>query len=175
DPAGHPSAKIPRAVSPPSSDPGGSLPTGQVFNGTADFKVSSGGASAPARFIFASQTGEISGWSPAVPPSPTVAHVTATVSGASFTGLAIGNVGTANYLYAADFGHHRIAVFDGQYHPATLAGSFSDPNMPHSYAPFNVQNLGGKLYVTYAQIDHQSPSNESDHGAGFVDVFDTSG
>src|SRR5262249_27977517 len=71
--------------------------------------------------------------------------------------------------------HHLTAVVDGQYHPATLAGSFSDPNMPHSYAPFNIQNLGGKLYVTYAQIDHQSPSDESDHGSGFVDVFDTSG
>src|SRR5262249_60910452 len=103
DPAGHPSAKIPRAVSPPSPAPGGSLPTGQVFNGPADFKGSSGGASAPARFIFASQTGEISGWSPAVPPSPTVAHVTATVSGASFTGLALGNVATATYHSAHHF------------------------------------------------------------------------
>jgi hypothetical protein len=101
--------------------------------------------------------------------------VATSVPGASFTGLAIGKVGAANYLYAADFGHHNIAVFDGQFHPATLAGSFADPDMPHSYAPFNIQNLGGKLYVTYSQIDHQSPSDESDRGSGFVDVFDTSG
>src|SRR5207245_1757036 len=124
----------------------------------------------PAAFIFASQTGEISAWN-----GGTQAHVAATLPGASFTGLAIGKVGTANYLYAADFGHHNIAVFDGQFHTATLAGSFKDPAMPNSSAPFNVQNLGGKLYVTYAQIDHKSPSDESDHGAGFVDVFDTSG
>jgi len=47
--------------------------------------------------------------------------------------------------------------------------------MPRAYAPFNIQNIGDKLYVTYAQIDHKSPSDESDHGAGFVDVFDMSG
>ena len=163
--------KNPLEVSIPSADPAGATPTGQVFNGSSDFKVPSGPTTtAAARFIFASQTGEIAGWN-----GGTQAKVAVTVPGASFTGLAIGSVGTANYLYAADFGHHTIDVFNGQYQPTTLAGSFTDPTMPHSYAPFNVQNLGGKLYVTYAQIDHQSPSDESDHGSGFVDVFDTSG
>jgi uncharacterized protein (TIGR03118 family) len=162
--------KNPLEVAIPNSEP-----TGQVFNGTTDFKVHSGSATAPAVFIFASQTGQIFGWSPLVPPGSRTAQLAVTVPGASYTGLAIGSAGTANYLYAADFGHHKIAVFDGQYHPTTLAGSFDDPDMPHAYAPFNVQNLGGKLYVTYAQIDHKSPSDESDHGSGFVDVFDTSG
>jgi uncharacterized protein (TIGR03118 family) len=152
-----------------------SEPTGQVFNRTTDFKVHSGTATAPAAFIFASQTGQIFGWSPLVPPGSRTAQLAVTVPGASYTGLAIGSVGTANYLYAADFGHHTVAVFDGQYQPTTVPGGFRDPHMPHAYAPFNVQNLGGKLYVTYAQIDHQSPSDESDHGSGFVDVFDTSG
>jgi uncharacterized protein (TIGR03118 family) len=147
-----------------------SQPTGQVNNSTQDFKVPSATVPKPAIFIFASQTGQIFGWN-----GGTVAKLAATVDGASYTGLAKGSVGAANYLYAADFGHHNIAVFDGEYHPTTLAGSFSDPAMPHSYAPFNIQNLGGKLYVTYAQIDHKSSSDESDRGAGFVDVFDTSG
>ena len=57
----------------------------------------------------------------------------------------------------------------------TLDGTFSDPNMPNSYSPFNIQNLGGKLYVTYAQQSHKEPDEETDHGSGFVDVFDTSG
>ena len=115
-----------------------------------------------------SQTGQIFGWK--ADPGQTCA-----VAGASYTGLAIGSVGAANYLYATDFGHHTITVFDAQYHVTTLDGSFTDRNMPRAYAPFNIQNLNGKLYVTYAQIDHKSPSDESDHGAGFVDVFDTSG
>jgi uncharacterized protein (TIGR03118 family) len=155
----------------PSADPAGSTPTGQVFNNsgsTTDFQVP--GTGKAASFIFASQTGELTAWN-----GGTLATIVATVSGASFTGLAIGKVGTANYLYATDFGHHTVDVFDGQFHPVTLSGSFTDPTMPHSYAPFNVQNIGGKLYVTYAQIDQKSPSNESDKGAGFVDVFDTSG
>jgi uncharacterized protein (TIGR03118 family) len=50
-------------------------PTGIVFNGIpfttgAGFVVSSGGASGPALFIFASEDGSISGWNRAVPPPP---------------------------------------------------------------------------------------------------------
>ena len=56
-----------------------------------------------------------------------------------------------------------------------LDGSFSDPNIPNSYSIFNIQNIGGKLYVTYAQQSHKEPDEETDHGSGFVDVFDTSG
>lgn len=159
--------------------PGGS-PTGTVFNPTSDFVVQSGTASARALFLFASQTGIISGWNAGVPPPPTSTH--AQVGGtndAVYTGLAIGQVttttGTANYLYAADFEHKKIDVYDKTFQVVTLDGSFADPNIPDSYAPFNIQNLAGKLYVTYAQQSHKEPDEETDHGSGFVDVFDTSG
>src|SRR4051794_18803802 len=39
-------------------------PTGVVFNDTAFFQVTKNGTSAPARFIFVSEDGSISGWSP---------------------------------------------------------------------------------------------------------------
>jgi hypothetical protein len=45
----------------------GGLDTGIVFNGTSGFTVSAGGVTAPARFIFATLVGTISGWAPNVP------------------------------------------------------------------------------------------------------------
>jgi len=165
--------------------PSGS-PTGTVFNTGAatDFIVHSGSASGRAAFLFASQAGIISGWNPNVPVQPPgstsmQAQVGAT-GDAVYTGLAIGQVsngqgGTTTYLYAADFEHAKIDVYDGAFQPATLNGSFSDRNIPNSYSIFNIQNLGGKLYVTYAQQSHKEPDEETDKGSGFVDVFDTSG
>jgi uncharacterized protein (TIGR03118 family) len=152
--------------------PGGS-PTGTVFNSSADFVVRSGASSGRAIFLFASQTGFITGWNPAVPP-PTLAHVGATAN-AVYTGLAIGSMGGANFLYAADFENGRIDVYDKDFQLVQLDGSFSDPNVPNSYSPFNIQNLGGNLYVAYAQQNHKEPDEETGHGSGFVSVFDTSG
>jgi uncharacterized protein (TIGR03118 family) len=155
--------------------PGGA-PTGQVFNGSGDFVVSSGPFSAPARFVFASETGHITGWNAAVPPPPPSrdAQLKASTPGAVYTGLAIGNNGSGNFLYAADFENGKIDVFDRTYTPTTLAGSFADPTIPNAYSPINIQNLGGKLYVAYARQDGDGdglPGN----GAGFVSVFDTNG
>ena len=154
------------------------LPTGTVFNtgSAADFIVSDGTTSGRATFLFASQVGIVSGWSPGVPPPPPSMQAQVGGTGdAVYTGLAIGQVGTATYLYAADFEHGKIDVYDNTFHAATLDGSFSDPNIPNSYSIFNIQNLGGKLYVTYAQQSHKEPDEETDRGSGFVDVFDTSG
>jgi uncharacterized protein (TIGR03118 family) len=147
-----------------------------VFNSTSDFVVRSGTASGRAVFLFASQVGIISGWNPAVPPPPpsTQAQIGGTAD-AVYTGLAIGPAGGANYLYAADFEHRHIDVYDKNFQIVSLDGSFDDPNIPDSYSPFNIQNLGGSLYVTYAQQSHKDPEEETDHGSGFVDVFDTSG
>jgi len=155
--------------------PGGS-PTGTVFNASADFVVSSGASSGRSLFLFASQTGIVSGWNPGVPPPApsTHAQIGATAD-AVYTGLAIGQVGTANFLYAADFEHGKIDVYDKNFDLVQLDGSFSDPNIPNSYSPFNIQSLGGNLYVAYAQQSHKDPDEETDHGSGFVDVFDTSG
>jgi uncharacterized protein (TIGR03118 family) len=155
--------------------PGGS-PTGAVFNSSTDFVVTSGAASGRSVFLFASQTGIVSGWNPAVPPpAPSTQAQIGGTADAVYTGLAIGQVGTANFLYAADFEHGNIDVYDKSFQIVPLDGSFSDPNIPNSYSPFNIQNLGGKLYVTYAQQSHKEPDEETDRGSGFVDVFDTSG
>jgi uncharacterized protein (TIGR03118 family) len=173
--------------------PGGS-PTGQVFNinqpnmgtgNSTDFSVTDGTNTGASVFLFASKTGAITGWNPGVgTPMPTAFGPLSTeaevgfqaTDGAIFTGLAAGDVGTAHFLYAADFHNGTIDVIDGQFHRTALAGSFTDRNIPTGFAAFNIQNLGGKLYVTYAQQDAaRDGGSVAGQGKGFVDVFDTSG
>jgi uncharacterized protein (TIGR03118 family) len=159
------------------------VPTGLVFNpNTAaspnDFVITNGTVSRPAIFIFATATGAIAGWNPAVTPATTarvaVAPPVPPAVVPVYTGLAIGNNGTGNFLYAADYENGKIAVFNGTFAPVTLAGSFTDPDIPVSYRPFNIQNLGGKLFVTYAIRDRDGDGLPQG-GTGFVSVFDTNG
>lgn len=147
---------------------GGSTPTGQVFNPTADFKVGVN----KALFIFATEDGTISGWA-----GGTAAIQAADLSGqgAVFKGLALGNVGSNNFLYATDFRNGTIDVFNASFTPMSLSGNFVDPNLPAGYAPFNIQDLNGQLYVTYAQQDATKHDDVGGPGKGFVDVFNTSG
>jgi uncharacterized protein (TIGR03118 family) len=169
---GSPITKAPLVVSIP-----GGAPTGQVFNPTAGFVVRSGDASGPARFIFDSEAGLVTGWNPGVPPPPTStqAQVGAGVPDAIYKGLAIADSGGATFLYAADFHHARIDVFDQGFNLVHLAGSFTDPAIPPGYAPFNVQELGGLLYVAYAKQDAEAEDEVAGPALGFVDVYSTSG
>ncbi len=154
---------IPLVVTVPGS------PTGQVFNGSKDFVVSSGGQSAASRFIFASEDGTISGWNFGV--SATNASVIISRPNAVYKGLGIGAVAGKNYLYAANFSAGTVDMFDGT---NSYVGSFTDSTVPAGYVPFNVQNLGGTLYVTYAL---SSGGHDETHGPGLglVDKFDQSG
>jgi uncharacterized protein (TIGR03118 family) len=146
-------------------------PTGEVFNNTGEFELSPGQR---AVFLFATESGTISGWNPAADPTNSIVKVDNSAAGASYTGLAIGNNGSGNFLYAANFASGSIDVFGGNFAPITLAGSFTDPTLPAGYSPFNVQNVGGRLYVMYAQRDG---AGEEVPGAGFgyVNEFDTNG
>ncbi len=138
-------------------------PTGIVANGTSDFVVSKGSNSGPAFFIFDSEDGSISGWNPSV--DPTNAVLATSVPGAFFTGLAIGNSGGANFIYAADQANNVVDMFDSTF---TVVGSFTDPTLPPGLSAFNVQNINGQLYVTFAGFFSGAPG-------GVVDVFGTDG
>jgi uncharacterized protein (TIGR03118 family) len=176
--------------------PGGS-PTGQVFNpnqpvmangNSTDFSVTDGTNTAASVFIFASRTGAITGWNPTVgaPIQTPFGMLSGTAEvgfqardGAIYDGLALGTVGAAHFLYAADFHNGKIDVIDGQFHKVALGangfGTFTDPNLPQGFAPFNIQNLGGKLYVTYAKQDATATRDVAGPGNGFIDVYDTGG
>ena len=130
-------------------------------------------------FIFATEDGTIAGWNASVNATSAVRVLDNTsypTGGADFTGLTLANNGTANYLYAADFATGKIDVFDSHFAPAALAGTFTDPGGDLAgYAPFNIQNLGGRLYVTYAKQDSSHRNQVTGAGNGFVDVFDYNG
>lgn len=159
--------------------PGG-LPTGVVFNGSDDFVVTNV-TSAPARFIFSSLTQNIDGWASTVPaPGSTTAQKVVNHPGHVYTGLAIANNGVGNFLYAADFVNGKIDVFDKNYVLQQSASfPFNDPTIPttsgNTYHPFNIQNIGGSLYVTYAKFDPMTNEDIEGVGNGFVRRFNTNG
>ena len=150
-------------------------PTGTVFNGGASFVVTKGAASGPARFLFASEDGTISGWNPAVAPTQAVIAVNNSAVGASYKGLAIASTAAGAFLYAADFHNAHVDVFDGSFHPVSTAGGFVDPDLPSGFAPFGIQNLQGLIYVAYAQQDADAGDEVAGPGLGFVSVFDADG
>jgi len=153
-------------------------PTGTVFNGSTDFLLDPSDSSTKAVFLFATEDGTIRGWNPGVPASTmtsTDTEVVATSADAIYKGLAIGSVGTANYLYAADFHHGRVDVYDGSFAPATLAGNFTDPGLPAGYAPFGIQAINGKIFVTFAKQDADARDEIAGSGFGFVSAFGMNG
>ncbi|MGH9581577.1 MAG: TIGR03118 family protein [Bryobacteraceae bacterium] len=161
---------VPLVVTTPPSGAIPNGPTGQVFNSAGAGNFMDG--TAPANFIFATLAGTIDAWNGSN--GTTAATMYTAASHTSYTGLALGNNSTGNYLYAANFGPGGgIDVLNSNFQKATLPGSFTDPNIPTGFYPFNVQNLGGKLYVEYAQFDPANPALALP--GGYVDVFDTNG
>jgi uncharacterized protein (TIGR03118 family) len=142
--------------------------TGQVNNigGANDFKV----GAAKSNFIFATEAGTI-----AARAAGTAATTMHTTPGAVYKGLAIGNNGSGFLLYAANFSNGTVDVFDNNFNPVSLSGSFTDGGLPAGYAPFNVQMLNGQLYVTYALQDASKKDDVAGPGNGFVSVFDLNG
>ena len=157
-------AKVPLTV----SVPGG--PTGTVFNGSAnDFVVSQGGKSGPARFLFATEGGQILGWSPTVNSATAIPGADSSAAGAVYKGLAV----AADRLYATDFHNGRVDVFDKSFAPVSLP--FQDPKLPKGYAPFGIQALAGSIFVTYAVQDAAKHDDVAGAGAGYVDQYTTDG
>jgi uncharacterized protein (TIGR03118 family) len=143
-------------------------PTGQVFNGTTGFQVSTPLGPRPAPFIFDSQTGDITGWNPA---NGLTAVLAAHSDEAIYTGLALLQTSGGSFLLAADFHHARIDVFDSNWHLIDVGSAFTDPDLPDGYAPFNVQVLGGAVYVTYALQSEDGEEEVAGHNLGFVDKY----
>jgi uncharacterized protein (TIGR03118 family) len=186
DVAGSPLVRNPGLASITIPGVPGGLPTGTVANSpntpaTAnDFIVTSGSASARANFIFASITGNITAWNPNVPAAGSnTAVIMASHPGHVYTGLAIGTSGGSSFLYAADFANGKIDVFNNAFALQPAASfPFADPTIPTTagnvYHPYNIQNIGGQLYVTYAKVGPDGHDQEG-VGNGFVRRFSTSG
>jgi uncharacterized protein (TIGR03118 family) len=98
-----------------------------------------------------------------------------TVPNAVYKGLAITTGPSGDFLYAANFHAGTIDVFNGKYKLVHWGGAFHDASIPTGYAPFNIQNISGRLFVTYAKQDAQKHDDVKGAGHGFIDVYDLRG
>jgi uncharacterized protein (TIGR03118 family) len=177
DGKGNPQALV---VSVPAGAGGNAGPAGIVYNGTQDFRVSAGAASGVAAFIFAGTGGTLSGWAPAVDRTHAITTVDTAAAGpaaaAAYTGLTLASYNGINYLYATDFRNGRVDVYDPAWKKVTLpGGGFTDSGLPAGYAPYGIQAVGNRIYVTYAQRAASGPGENRGPGLGIIDVFEPSG
>ncbi|PYV38849.1 MAG: TIGR03118 family protein [Acidobacteria bacterium] len=153
-------------IPPPSGGSSPAAPTGAVFNDSTDFEVTSGN---PARFM-------ISAWNPAVDLHNAILKVDNSSSSAIYKGATLAANGNAHYLYVANFHSGHVEVFDTHFNLFPLpAGAFTDATVPAGFAPFNVQNISGNIFVAFAMQDANKEDEVAGPGLGFVDAFDASG
>jgi uncharacterized protein (TIGR03118 family) len=163
-------------VSIPPTANGPANPTGIVFNKGPDLLVARGGKSGAAAFLFAGEGGSITAWAPAVNMTQAFTVVDSSASGAIYKGLAIAVTASGGHrLYASDFHNNKVDVFDGTFTKIVVPGGFRDTQMPAGFAPFGIQAIGSKIYVTYAKQDSDAADDVAGAGLGFIDVFDIDG
>lgn len=122
-------------------------------------------------FLFVSEDGTISGWQ-----SGTSATTLQVGSDANvYKGTTFASTGGHSYVYSANFRTGNIDILKGDAGAPDLTGNFTDPNLPAGYAPFNVQNLNGTIYVTYALQNADKDEEVKGVGLGIVDAFDANG
>jgi len=138
--------------------PGEGNPTGQVFNNTTSFHGD--------LFLFVSEDGTISGWRGSL---GTTAEVLTARSTAVYKGVTLATTAGGPVLLAANFSEATIDVYDGN---ANLIGQLADPRAPAGYAPFNVQSVGGIIFVTFAKQDEDKADDVAGPGHGLIDVLD---
>src|SRR2546422_379012 len=177
-------------VPPPNGSPAGtqSTPTGVVFNGSpTDFLVAPGKS---AHFIFATEDGTISGWNSGQNAVLVVDNSdNGSANGAVYKGMTSGEIDGHRFLYVTNFRKARVEVYDTNFMPKRLGDDAFDPDgdeghghddrggerIPRGFAPFNIQNIGGTLFVTYAKQNAARHDDVAGDGLGFVEIFTTSG
>jgi len=144
-------------------------PTGTVFNGNSS-------AFNGDKFLFVSLDGTISGWTSSL---GTMAAVLVPSSTANvYTGCAEVTSGTNSLLYATNFSTGSVDVYTTSGTSVvrtSVSGGFTNPNTPAGYAPYNIQYLGGNLFVTYAEQNASKNAAVWGAGLGYVAEFDPQG
>ena len=159
----------------PTTATGPQGPTGQVSNtNPSSFKLTAGDEMSAA-FIFADLNGQISAWNPSLGTNGSTAQVEVTTPGAVYTGLAVNEAHTM--LYAANDKAGTIDVFDSSFAPVHLGHhAFRTPGeiAARGLVPFNVTDIGGDVYVTYAPSGREAQTMAGP-GDGAVAIFSESG
>jgi len=138
-------------------------PTGTVFWGAAR-----------ATFVFDTEAGQVRGWKN-TQGNQTIVLADRSAVGAIYKGLALATTLAGDRFYATDFHNARVDVFDANFNLVTSGGAFVDADLPSGYAPFGVQTIGSRVFVTYAKQDADAADEIHGQGRGFVDAYDTSG
>ena len=173
-------AAVALVVSIPQAGGAGSMGpvTGVIFNSfsanASAFQVAAGKS---ALFLFCSEDGVVSGWNQGVDPNNAKVLVDNSKTGAVYKGCALGGTSNAPLLFAANFNAGTVDVIDGglNVNPGAFAHSFSNPTIPAGFAPFNVQNFNGTIFVTYAKQDGKKHDDVAGAGNGYVAMFDQGG
>ncbi len=155
---------------PTTGSSSGGAPSGDVFNPTGGFPVPGNGM--PAKFLFAGEDGIISAWNSG---SNAVVAVDRSGADAVYKGIALGWSGGNARLYATNFKGGTVEIFDENFNLLSDK-RFRDPGIPPDFGPFNIRNIDGNLFVTFAK--HKPPENADDQsgaGFGYVDVFSPEG
>ena len=159
----------------PTTGTGPQGPTGQVSNtNPSSFKLTAGDEMSAA-FIFADLNGTISAWNASLGTNGSTAHIEVTTPGAVYTGLAVNEAHTM--LYAADTSGGTIDVFNSSFDAVDLGKhAFRTPGQieARGLVPFNVTDIGGDVYVTYAPSGREAQTM-ADAGDGAVAIFSESG
>ncbi len=164
-------------VPPPKGSPAGTLstPTGVVFNGSpTDFLIAPGKSAA---FIFATEDGTISGWAGGQNAVLVVDNSdNGSANGAVYKGATSGEINGNKFLYVTNFRSAKVEVYDTNFKRVHLdEDAFEAEGVPRGFAPFNVQNIGGTLFVTYAKQDAPRHDPVGGDGLGFVELFSLAG
>ena len=150
---------------------------GIAVNDTSGFRTPAG----PTTVILAGRGGTLSGWSAAMNSMNGQMMVDTSAAGWIYPGIAlVPTTAPTPQLYAPNFATGTVDVYDSNWNlVAKPTGAFSDPAIPPGFAPFNIEYLKGKLYITYARqssgIAFGGVSDVPGVGNGFVDVYDVSG
>jgi len=174
-PAPNSSAPLVVTIPASASNSNGANPTGIVSNRTSFFTVTNGTNSLPAKFIFVSEDGMISGWNPNLDSTHALKAVDNGAGGAVYKGATMGVADSHNFLYVTNFHAGKVETYNESF---VLQGGFpfADPNLPAGYAPFGIGNFSGEIFVTFAkQKLPDKHDDESGPGHGFIDVFNTKG
>jgi uncharacterized protein (TIGR03118 family) len=155
---------------PSANGTGTGTPTGQVYNSTSGFVVTSGAKSGPALFIFATNDGTISGWNPSVSNNAVIA-VNNSGSLANYEGLAIATVSGKTYIYATNFWDADVEVYDSTF---TKVRTFTDSKLT-GYSPFGIQFIDKFIVVAFAKQNAKLNFPVFGAGLGVVDVFTPAG
>ncbi len=150
--------------------------TGIVFNSfNASPNVLNVAAGKTALFLFCSEDGVISGWNYGVDATNAKILVNNSASGAVYKGCALGGTAAAPLFFAANFNSGKVDVFDGKFLPVSLTGAFQNPMIPAGFAPFNVQVIQGRVFVTYARQNAAKHDDVAGAGSGFLATYDLNG